>query len=225
MADISMQPSENRLSSKVNMDYSPMKLMPSKRLKLSTNFELCVICTKAALALIPLTSCKNQASVQLGMEESEERAAETTNIISNTESSGRPAIRMSLHAIVNWELCLFCQQASYKKNRKLYNVATYDVCTKFKAAAERQQDQRILTIVSHDEFVLIPYEGKYHKGCHSKYLKAQKKESGDGGQVSEYDSAFYKLIEEIDSKLQIWQSIGYELSKHNISDFLNGFGY
>ena len=50
--------------------------------------------------------------------------------------------------------------------------------------------------------MLIPYEGKYHKGCHSKYLKAQKKESGDGGKVSEYDSAFYKLIEEIDSKLQ-----------------------
>ena len=50
--------------------------------------------------------------------------------------------------------------------------------------------------------MLIPYEGKYHKGCHSKYLKAQKKERGDGGQVSEYVSAFYKLIEEIDSKLQ-----------------------
>ena len=66
----------------------------------------------------------------------------------------------------------------------------------------KMQDQRILTIVSHNEFMLIPYEGKYHKGCHSKYLKAQKKESGDGGKVSEYNSAFYKLIEEIDSKLQ-----------------------
>ena len=50
--------------------------------------------------------------------------------------------------------------------------------------------------------MLIPYEGKYHKGYHSKYLKAQKKESGDEGKVSEYNSAFYKLIEEIDSKLQ-----------------------
>ena len=28
------------------MDYSPIKLKPSKRLKLSTNFELCVICQK-----------------------------------------------------------------------------------------------------------------------------------------------------------------------------------
>ena len=115
------------------------------------------------------------------MEESEERTLETTNISSNTESSGRPAIRVSLDATVNWELCLFCQQASYKTNKKLYNVETYDVCTKIKAAAKRQQNQRILSIVSHDEFVLMPYEGKCHKGCHSKYLKAQKKESGDGG--------------------------------------------
>ena len=129
------------------------------------------------------------------MEESEEGTAETTNTSSNTASSGRPATRMSLDAIVNWKLCLFCQQASYKKNRKLCNVATYDVCTKIKAAAERQQDQRILPIVANDEFVLIPCDGKYHKGCHSKYLKAQKIESGDGGKVSEYDSAFYKLIE------------------------------
>ena len=115
------------------------------------------------------------------MEESEERTVETTtNISNNTESSGHPATRMSLDATVNWELCLFCQQASYKKNRKLYNVVTYDACTKIKATAEKQQDQRILTIVSHDEFVLIPYEEKYHESCHSKYLKAQKKESGDG---------------------------------------------
>ena len=148
------------------------------------------------------TCRKNLASVQLGMEESKERTVETTNVSSDTESSGRPATRMSLDATVNWELCLFCQQASYKKDRKLYNVVTYDACTKIKAAAKRQQDQRILTIVSHDEFVLIPYEGKYHKDCHNKYLKAQKKESGDGGKVSEYDSAFYKLIEKIDSKLQ-----------------------
>ena len=28
------------------MGYSPIKLKPSKRLKLSTNFELCVICQK-----------------------------------------------------------------------------------------------------------------------------------------------------------------------------------
>ena len=49
------------------------------------------------------------------MEESEERTAQTTNISSNTESSGRPAARMSLDATVNWELCLFCQQVSYKK--------------------------------------------------------------------------------------------------------------
>ena len=108
------------------------------------------------------TSRKNLASVQLGMEESEERTVETTNVSSNTESSGRPATRMSLDATVNWELCLFCQQVSYKKDRKLYKVVTYDTCTNIKAAAERQQDQRILTIVSHDEFVLIPYEGKYH---------------------------------------------------------------
>ena len=135
-------------------------------------------------------SGKNLASVQLGMEESEEGTAETTNISSNTESSGRPATRVSLDATVNWELCIFSRQASYTKDRKLYNVTTYDGCTKTKAATERQQDQRILTIVSHDEFVLIPYEGKYHKGCHSKYLQTQKKESGDGGKVSEYDSAF-----------------------------------
>ena len=54
------------------------------------------------------TSRKNLASVQLGMEESEERTVETTNS-SNTESSGRPATRMSLDPTVNWELCLFCQ--------------------------------------------------------------------------------------------------------------------
>ena len=168
------------------MDYSPIKLKPSKRLKLSTNFELCVICQKDKAeknrkgsedafckasrirkdnvfdrleeymvfseerieisgktvlwhksCFSSYTSRKNLASVQLGMEESEERTVETTNIRSNTESSGRPATQMSLDATVNWELCLFCQQASYKKDRKLYNVATYDACTKIKAAAER----------------------------------------------------------------------------------------
>ena len=112
------------------------------------------------------------------MEESEERTVETTNVSSNNESFGCLATRMSLDATVNWELCLFCQQASYKKERKLYNVATYDACTEIKAATERQQNQRFLRIVSHDEFVLIPYEGKYHKGCHSNYLKAQKKKAG-----------------------------------------------
>ena len=110
---------------------------------------------------------------------------------------------------------LILPTSKLQKNRKLYNVATYDVCTKFKAAVERQQDQRILTIISHDEFVLLPYEGQYHKGCHSKYLKAKKKESGDGGQVSEYDSAFYKLIEEIDSKLQ--SGIALDVNNLNIT--------
>ena len=67
------------------------------------------------------------------MEESEERAVETTtNINNNTESSGRPATRMSLDVTVNWELCLFCQQASYKKIESfiglVYTISDYFSC-------------------------------------------------------------------------------------------------
>ena len=68
--------------------------------------------------------------------------------------------------------------------------------------------------------MLIPYGGKYHKGCHSKYLKAQKKESEDGGKVSEYDSAFYKLTEEIDSKLQSSRALDMNYLNITFQNFL-----
>ena len=56
-------------------------------------------------------------------------------------------------------------------------------------------------VVSHNEFVLIPYEGNTTKVVTANTSKHRKRKRG-WGKVSEYDSAFYKLIEEIDSKLQ-----------------------
>ena len=50
--------------------------------------------------------------------------------------------------------------------------------------------------------------------------QSTEKESEDGGKVSEYDSAFYKLIEEIDSKLQSGRALDMNYLSITFQTFL-----
>ena len=50
--------------------------------------------------------------------------------------------------------------------------------------------------------------------------QSTEKESEDGGKVSEYDSAFYKLIEEIDSKLQSGKALDMNYVNITFQTFL-----
>ena len=95
---------------------------------------------------------------------------------------------------IDWAKCIFCQNASRKKDYKLINIVTFEACNSVRAAAEARGDEELLPVLRNVD--LIANEGKYHKSCHASYvIKANiKSQCMNGKLVNEYEDAFAEFL-------------------------------
>ena len=95
---------------------------------------------------------------------------------------------------IDWTKCIFCRNASRKKDYKLINIVTFEACNSIRAAAEARGDEELLPVLQTVD--LIASEGKYHKSCHASYVsKANiKSQCMNGKPVNEYEDAFAELL-------------------------------
>ena len=66
---------------------------------------------------------------------------------------------------IDWTKCIFCRNASRKKDYKPINIVTFEACNSIRAAAEARGDEELLPVLRTVD--LIASEGKYHKSCHA----------------------------------------------------------
>ena len=95
---------------------------------------------------------------------------------------------------IDWTKCIFCRNASRKKDYKLINIVTFEACNSIRAAVEARGDEELLPVLRTVD--LIASEGKCHKSCHASYVsKANiKAQCMNGKPVNEYEDAFAEFL-------------------------------
>lgn len=97
--------------------------------------------------------------------------------------------------------CIFCKHKTYKKDKTLFNVCSFDACETIKAAAEVREDEEMLHLLRSINFDLIAAEVKYHSNCRSKYVSQRNIEKTGITSDNIYEIAFQSLISEIDDNI------------------------
>ncbi|XP_028412609.1 uncharacterized protein LOC114535509 [Dendronephthya gigantea] len=112
----------------------------------------------------------------------------------NEVSEGRSKSQRNRLSI-DWTKCIFCRNASRKKDFKLINIVTFEACDSIRAAAEARGDEELLPVLRTVD--LIASEGKYHKSCHASYVsKANiKSQCTDEKPANEYEEAFAEFLD------------------------------
>ena len=119
-----------------------------------------------------------------------------------SDDEGMQKKRRSVAPKLDWKLRMFCQKLTYKKDQKLSTVMTTDAGETIRNCAKRKGDEVFLKKICGVD--LIAQEAKYHKGCHSAYLKMKKdpSEFEDERENNDlYQAAFSDLIKEINTDL------------------------
>ena len=97
---------------------------------------------------------------------------------------------------------MVCQQVKCKGERDLTQVANLQVYDTLMNDTQCRNDETITMKICGE--VLVAMEAKYHRGCYRIYTAAESSSKSTGcdkGIQAEYDSAFLKLINEIEQKL------------------------
>lgn len=107
------------------------------------------------------------------------------------EPSNRRAKRLSF----DWSKCIFCRNASHKKDFKLINICTFEACHNIQSAAETRDDKDLLRLIQGVDLIAI--EGKYHKSCHASYVSKSNINSkcASDNPATAYDQAFSDVLE------------------------------
>jgi hypothetical protein len=112
----------------------------------------------------------------------------------------------------NKTVCIVCLKKTYKKDPKLYNVATKDREHNLRLAAKARNDMAMLLRVGPEDGPdLVALDAVYHKACMSSYtsktnlavqtLKHEREGQYEDGEGKDYDHAFRQLIDEIHDDL------------------------
>ena len=114
-------------------------------------------------------------------------------------------------APVDWSKCLICKNKTYKKNRDLTNVRTFEACQTIRLAAERKGDTSMLHILNGVNGDLIAAEAKYHKNCFATYVSKKSTSCLAKGEAvdSPHERAFQELV--IDLAAGIDQGRAYNM--------------
>ena len=114
-------------------------------------------------------------------------------------------------APVDWSNCLICKNKTYKKNRDLTNVRTFEACQTIRLAAERKGDTSMLHILNGVNGDLIAAEAKYHKNCFATYVSKKSTSCLAKGEAvdSPHERAFQELV--IDLAAGIDQGRAYNM--------------
>ena len=106
-------------------------------------------------------------------------------------------------APTDWSKCFICKKKTYKKNKELVNVCTFDACKSIKQAAESRNDSEMMHLLRSINNDLIAAEGKYHKNCFSLYVKDSNKQKRENQEAqSSYEASFQELVKNLDSELK-----------------------
>ena len=114
----------------------------------------------------------------------------------SSQSSLTPTTRSTADLKTDWEKCMFCQQMTYKKEKRTIRAATFEFGQKLDKAINEKNDT-VLRARLGDISKLIANEAKYHKNCHAKYVSVRK----PGLQQSVHDIAFKNFLEVIEKDL------------------------
>ena len=112
---------------------------------------------------------------------------------------------------MDWSKCLICKNKTYKKNRDLTNVRTFEACQTIRLAAERKGDTSMLHILNGVNGDLIAAEAKYHKNCFATYVSKKSTSCLAKGEAvdSPHERAFQELV--IDLAAGIDQGRAYNM--------------
>ena len=80
----------------------------------------------------------------------------------------------SASGTLDWTKCLFCQQLSYKKDKKLIRVSTFEYKESLEKKANEIGDAQLKVHVG-DFSKLIANDALYSKGCHVSKTKTRKR--------------------------------------------------
>ncbi|MES9881199.1 MAG: hypothetical protein ABW185_10000 [Sedimenticola sp.] len=94
---------------------------------------------------------------------------------------------------------MFCEQKSFRKDKALICVASFEFCKTLEQRAEDKCDYAMQCKVG-DFSKLIANDARYHKACHSKYIVRRQKTPGDseaGTSNMPHTRALHDLFEEV----------------------------
>ena len=106
----------------------------------------------------------------------------------------------------DWSKSFLCKNATWKRDRKLINIATFEACNSIKESAEAREDHELLSVLQTVNYDLIAAEGKYHKACHASYISKVniKHKQRDASIIKEstFDEAFNRLVKTITPEVE-----------------------
>ena len=76
--------------------------------------------------------------------------------------------RSTTDLTIDWKKCIFCQQLSYKKEKRMIDVATFEFGESLEKMIVEKGDNLFKAKLG-DLKKLIANEAKYHKNCHANY--------------------------------------------------------
>ena len=93
----------------------------------------------------------------------------------------------------DWSKCLFCKNRTYKKEKAMQNVSTFEAANTIKQCAEAKGDQDMLRVLLGVHNDLVAAEARYHKAFFASYvsksnLKSQvfKEEAGKNRHMTKH---------------------------------------
>ena len=105
----------------------------------------------------------------------------------------------------DWSKCIFCKNATRKKDKQLIHIATFEASNGIREAAEAREDYELLGVLLSVNYDLIAKEGKYHKSCHASYVsKSTIKHKLDAATIGEnaFNEAFTRLVNIITPEIE-----------------------
>ena len=146
------------------------------------------------------------------------------------EESTEPSPRVSRSSVAphDWSKCLFCEKRTYKKEKAMQNVSTFEAANTIRQCAEAKGDQNMLHVLLGVNNDLVAAEARYHKTCFASYVsKSNLKFSAfkeESGKESAYDKAFLEMASEIRKGLESGKAYDMSLLLKKYTELLEKRG-
>ena len=115
----------------------------------------------------------------------------------DNEKKSNSRVTRSVRPPRDWSKCFICRNKTYKKDKQLINVSSFEAQDSIKRAAEIKDEDMLhdLLSVNYDQ---IATEAKYHKNCYTLYtsIKSFKKKESKGESLHEI--TFQEMVKDIE---------------------------
>ncbi|CAB4005386.1 Hypothetical predicted protein [Paramuricea clavata] len=208
---------------------------PAKRLKKLTCFDKCIFCQtgnanlrvaepsslekvvsalkqrqdEVSQRLTPNDLCHVEGKRVLCHSSCYEAFTSKQNLkFSESKTSNNPVdvkVGKRCGTLFDWSRCMFCRNATRKKDRNLINIVTFEACSTIKESVEARVGHQLLDVLQSVNYDLIAAGGKYHKACHASHVSKVniKRMQHDTSTIDEnpFDEAFNQLVKTITTEI------------------------